>query len=123
MLCLHFVVLEGLVELFILRALLLLFKSFYFDLLFENSAFDIGHVMVCLEHFGQEVVRARDRDPRLHQELHAFHYICSCGIIESNLTLDVVVYLKLVWDINKLFTINSHMFCEGHLALLADQSL
>ena len=52
MLCLHFVVLEGLVELFILRTLLLLFKSFYFDLLFENSAFDIGHMMVCLEHFG-----------------------------------------------------------------------
>ena len=63
MLCLHFVVLEGLVELFILCTLLLLFKSFYFDLLFENSSFDVGHVMVCLEHLGQEVVRARDRDP------------------------------------------------------------
>ena len=63
MLCLHFVVLEGLVELFILRALLLLFKRFDFDLLFEDSALHVGHVRVCLEHLGQEVVRARDRDP------------------------------------------------------------
>ena len=92
-------------------------------MLFQDSALDIGHVLVCLEHFGQEVVRARDRDPRLHQELHAFHYICSCGIIECDLTLDVVVYLELVGDIDKLFTVDSHVLREGHLALLTYQSL
>ena len=92
-------------------------------MLFEDSALDVGHVLICLEHFGQEVVRSRDRDPRLHQELHAFHYICSCSIVESDLTLDVVVNLELVGDVDELFTIDSHVLREGHLALLTYQSL
>ena len=50
MLCFHLEVLEGLMELLVLSLLLLLFECLDFDLLFQKSALDLGHVSITFEH-------------------------------------------------------------------------
>lgn len=62
----HFVVFEGLVELLVLAARLFLFKSLNFLLLGHQAHLDLLHVVVSLDHLGEEVVGARNGHLRLN---------------------------------------------------------
>ena len=48
-------------------------------------------MLIGLEHLCEEVVRAGDRDLRLHEDLHAFHHILPRQVVKSNFPLDVIV--------------------------------
>ena len=55
---LHLVVFDSFVELLILRTMLLLFEALHLDLLLENTALYVGHMLVCLIHLCEEVIRS-----------------------------------------------------------------
>ena len=76
-LLLHLVVLDGLVELFVLQTLLFLLKSLDSDLLFEESALDAAHVVIGFEHLGEEIVGSGDGDLSLDEEFHTLHDVVS----------------------------------------------
>jgi len=91
MLLLHLVVLDGLVELFVFKSLLLLLKSLDTNLLLQKSTLDGAHVVISLEHFSQEIVGSRDGDLGLDEEFHALHDVVPGGVVEGKFALDVVV--------------------------------
>ena len=70
-------VLQCLVEFLVFSALLLLLKGLDFDLLLQKSRFDIGHMLIRLEHLSEEVIWATDGHLRLDKELHALHHVFS----------------------------------------------
>ena len=54
----YFEVLNGFMELFVLHALFLLLEVLDAHLLLQKSTFHISHVLVCLKHFSEEIVRS-----------------------------------------------------------------
>ena len=77
-------------------------------------------MLISFEHFSEEIIWPRNGHLGLNEELHAFHYIRSRGIVakfithsvrtkfrkfykdlQSNLPLDIVMYLERVWDIDR----------------------
>lgn len=90
--------LNGFMEFLVLHAGLLLLEVLHLLLLLEEARLDLGHVFIRFKHLREEVVRARDRDLGLDQDLHALHHILSCQVVEGDLTLDVVVHGKGLRD-------------------------
>lgn len=72
MLILHLEVLQRLVELFVLSTQLLLLKCLDFHLLLQQSALNLHHVLVILEHLCKEIIGSTDGNAGLYQESQPF---------------------------------------------------
>ena len=81
MLRLHLEVLEGLMELLVFGTLLLLFEGLNLGLLLQETALNLNHVLVSLEHLSEEIVGSGDRHARLNKELHALHDVGTGGVV------------------------------------------
>lgn len=81
---LHLEVLQRLVELLVLCALLFLLESLNLNLLLQEPALDLCHMLVRFEHFSQKVIWTRNGHLGLNQELHAFHDIGASRVVAVN---------------------------------------
>ena len=135
-LLLHLVVLDGLVELFVLQTLLFLLKGLDSDLLLEETALDAAHVVISFEHLGEEIVGPGDGDLSLDQEFHALHDVVSGQVVaaqidirdgrlkylQGKLALDVVVDgRQLGRDLHGIFVGERQMLRKRNTPLLLDQ--
>jgi hypothetical protein len=134
-LLLHLVVLDGLVELFVLQSLLLLLKSLDSDLLLEQTALDTPHVVISFEHLSEEIVGSRYGHFSLDEEFHALHDVVSGQVIaahgnisalleylQGKLALDVVVDGgQLSGDLDGIFVGERQMLCKRNTPLLLHQ--
>ena len=98
----HLEVFQGLVELLVLLLGFVLFERLDLGLLLQQALLDIDHVLVGLQHFGQEIVWTCDRHLRLDQEPHSLHHIVACSVVERNFTLDLRLYLQVLRHCNGL---------------------
>lgn len=80
MLILHLEVLQRLVELFVLSAQLLLFECLDLDLLLQQAALHLHHVLVIFEHLCEEIIGSSYGDTCLHKESKPFHHVVA-GIV------------------------------------------
>lgn len=116
--------LDSLVKLLVLQARALLLERLHLLLLLQQAGLHLGHVLVRLEHLREEVVRARDGNLRLHEDLHALLHVLPREVVEGDLALDVVVDRQLLGHDQRVLARDGHVLREGDAPLrVGDQLL
>lgn len=96
------VCLNGLVELLVLKLLLFLLEGLNLLFLLQESALDLGHLLISFEHFSEKVVRATDRNFGLQENLHALSSVLPRHVVESHLSLDIIVHRQGFGQLERL---------------------
>lgn len=118
--------LDSLVELLVLFLALLFFKFRNSLLLLQKTRFHFPHVVICLQHLSEEVVRPADWHIRLNCDFHRLHDVLAGCIVEADLAFDVLVHLQLLGcfcQLEGLRVGHRHVLHERDLALLLDKVL
>ena len=84
MLILHLEVLQRLVELLVLRTKLLFLERLDLNLLLQQLALDLEHMVIVFKHFCVEIIRPTNRHTCLHQEREPFDNIVSRDVIAKS---------------------------------------
>jgi hypothetical protein len=116
--------LEGLVELLVLLATLLLLELHDFLLLLEQPSLNLLHVVVCLDHLCEEVVWSFDGAVGLNTDSHGFLNVLTGDVVECNFPLDIVIDVELLsslCEMDSLWVGHGHVLQKWNLSLLLDQ--